>query len=108
MLKEIIAAVLSGLALVCSLPAQEEPMNTNTIPAELSYVPEGYEQPAEHQGKLEKLTYDTWESFTYEEHSRRLTKEAWVNVPYGYDEGRQYDIMYLSPGGQRSGGQPGF
>lgn len=74
-------------------------MNGNIIPAERAYIPQGYEQPVEHQGRLEKLTYETWESFTYEEHSQRLTKEAWVYVPYGYDENKQYDIMYLSHGG---------
>lgn len=41
-------------------------------------------------------------AFTYEEHSQRLTKEAWVYVPYGYDENKQYDIMYLSHGGRAS------
>lgn len=99
MIKETIAAILSGLTLICSLPTQEGSMNGNIIPAELAYIPQGYERPAEHQGRLEKLTYDTWESFTYEEHSQRLTKEAWVYVPYGYDENEPCDIMYLSHGG---------
>lgn len=99
MIKETIAAILSGLTLICSLPTQEGSMNENSIPAELAYIPQGYEQPAEHQGRLEKLTYETWESFTYEEHSQRLEKEAWVYVLYGYSEDGQYDIMYLSHGG---------
>ena len=72
---------------------------SGVIPAELAYVPEGYEQPCEHPGTLEKLTYETWESFTYEQHAQRLTKEAWVYVPYGYDPGKQYNILYLSHGG---------
>lgn len=99
MVKEIIAAILSGLMLVCALPTQEESIMSKTIPAELEYIPDSYQQPARHPGTLEKLTYDTWESFSYEERSQRLTKEAWVYVPYGYDESKKYNIMYLSHGG---------
>lgn len=59
MVKEIIAAILSGLVLVCALPTQEESTMGKTIPAELEYLPESYQQPAGHPGTLEKLTYDT-------------------------------------------------
>lgn len=69
------------------------------IPAELELIPDEYMMPAEQQGTLEKLTYQTWESFTYEEHSQELTKEAWVYIPYGYDENNKYNIFYLSHGG---------
>ena len=71
----------------------------STIPEELEYVPESYEQPAEHPGTLEKLEYQTWESLSYVEHSQRLTKTAWVYLPYGYTAERQYNAMYLSHGG---------
>lgn len=37
-----------------------------TIPDELEYIPDGYEAPADQQGSLQKITYDTWESFTYD------------------------------------------
>ena len=69
------------------------------IPAELELIPESYYGPANHPGTLEKLTYQTWESFTYEEHSQALIKEAWVYLPYGYSEDQQYNIFYLSHGG---------
>lgn len=69
------------------------------IPAELELIPDEYMMPAEQQGTLEKLTYQTWESFTYEDHSQELTKEAWVYIPYGYDENSRYNIFYLSHGG---------
>lgn len=72
---------------------------SGVVPAELEYIPDGYTRPAEHAGTLTKLTYDTWESFTYEEHSQRLTKEAWVYLPYGYTEKQQYNVMYISHGG---------
>lgn len=66
---------------------------------QLEYIPDGYEQPAEHQGTLEKLEYQTYESFTYEAHSEKLTKTAWVYIPYGYSENEKYNVFYLSHGG---------
>lgn len=69
------------------------------IPDELEYIPAGYTSPAEHAGTLEKLIYDTWESFTYEQHSQKLTKEAWVYLPYGYTGQQKYNVMYISHGG---------
>lgn len=65
----------------------------------LEYIPDGYRQPSEHPGTLEKLTYDTWEAFSYEEHTQVLTKEAWVYLPYGYTEDEKYNVMYISHGG---------
>ena len=73
--------------------------NTGQIPDVLEEIPDEYYLPAQHPGTLEKLTYQTWESFTYEEHSQALTKEAWVYLPYGYSEDQQYNIFYLSHGG---------
>lgn len=70
-----------------------------TIPEELEVVPEGCTRPAEHPGTLEKLTYQTWESFSYEERTQRLTKTAWVYLPYGYSAEQKYNVMYLSHGG---------
>lgn len=70
-----------------------------TIPAELEYVPEGYTSPAEHQGTLEKLEYQTWESLSYEAHTQKLTKTAWVYLPYGYTEEQRYNVFCLSHGG---------
>ncbi len=70
-----------------------------SISYELEYIPEEYRQPSEHPGTLERLTYQTWESFSYEEKSQKLTKEAWVYLPYGYDQEEQYNIFYISHGG---------
>lgn len=66
---------------------------------ELQVIPEEYRTPAQHQGTLNRLTYETWESFIYEEHSQRLTKEAWVYLPYGYSEEQRYNVFYISHGG---------
>lgn len=79
--------------------AMENKTGGGVIPEELEYIPDGYEQPAEHQGTLEKLEYQTYESFSYEEHSQRLTKTAWVYLPYGYSENEKYNVFYLSHGG---------
>lgn len=72
---------------------------SRTIPEELEYIPEGYTLPAEQQGTLERLEYDTWESFSYEAHTQKLTKTAWAYLPYGYTADQKYNVMYLSHGG---------
>lgn len=70
-----------------------------TVPDELEYIPDGYENPATQHGTLNKLTYDTWESFSYEQKSNKITKEAWVYLPYGYTDEEEYNVFYLSHGG---------
>lgn len=72
---------------------------SGTVPDELEYIPDGYENPATQQGTLNKLTYDTWESFSYEQKSNKMTKEAWVYLPYGYTDEEEYNVFYLSHGG---------
>ena len=48
---------------------------------------------------LVRLDYDTWESFSYAEHTKKIRKTAWVYLPYGYTDQKQYNIFYLSHGG---------
>ena len=72
---------------------------SGTVPDELEYIPDGYENPATQQGTLNKLTYDTWESFSYEQKSNKITKESWVYLPYGYTDEEEYNVFYLSHGG---------
>lgn len=72
---------------------------SGTVPDELEYISDGYENPATQQGTLNKLTYDTWESFSYEQKSNKITKEAWVYLPYGYTDEEEYNVFYLSHGG---------
>lgn len=69
------------------------------IPNALEYIPSEYRREAKEKGRLELLEYDTWESFSYEERSQPLKKEAWVYLPYGYSEENKYDVFYLSHGG---------
>ncbi|MBQ6491475.1 MAG: hypothetical protein IJI88_04300 [Atopobiaceae bacterium] len=69
------------------------------IPAELEHIPDAYRTPAEHPGTLERLDYQTYDSFNFGVPGHELEKTAWVYVPYGYDPERRYDVLYLSHGG---------
>lgn len=83
-----------------SEPKQEKFMkNGRNIPQNLEIIPDAYRKPAEQEGTLVRLAYDTWESFSYKQQSQKLTKTAWVYLPYGYDETQKYNIFYLSHGG---------
>ena len=82
------------------MAVQSENTNINgRIPETLELIPDEYRQPAEHKGTLNRLTYDTWESFSYEDHSQTLTNDAWIYLPYGYTEDKRYNVFYLSHGG---------
>lgn len=60
-------------------------------------MPEDMMRETGHRGEVRRFSYDTQ---TYDEkESRPLRKGAWVYLPHGYDEGRQYDILYLLHGG---------
>lgn len=69
------------------------------IPLQLESIPEGYRAPAAEQGTLERLDYDTYESFSYDSRTQPLRKTAWVYIPYGYDPAEKHDVLYLSHGG---------
>ena len=71
----------------------------NAIPQELKTIPPEFTSPAEQQGTLIELNYDTYESMTYEQQTQRLTKRAIVYLPYGYTEETQYNVFYLMHGG---------
>lgn len=98
--KSIIVALACFMMLTCVAQSEEGFMiNTRNIPEELEVIPPEYRQRTEKEGTLIRLEYETWESFSYAEHSQRLTKAAWVYLPYGYDEHTPYNIFYLSHGG---------
>lgn len=73
--------------------------NSRDIPAELAHIPAEYAQPAEQEGQLVQLDYDTWDSFSYADHTQKLTKTAWVYLPYGYDASEKYNVFYYMHGG---------
>ena len=59
-------------------------------------VPSEYFQAASQQGTIELFEYD---SKDYTSSSRPATrKPAYVYLPYGYDESRKYDVIYLLHG----------
>lgn len=66
---------------------------------EIKEIPKNYYNKAKEQGTLEEFYYDTYESKTYNEKSKKITKRAIVYTPFGYDENKEYDIFYLMHGG---------
>lgn len=58
-------------------------------------VPECYEEPCEHLGTIEVVEYETK---AYATDNRTVTKHACVYLPYGYDQNKQYNILYLMHG----------
>jgi len=87
-------------------PDVQEETDTNTesgtghpVPQELENIPAAYYQVADHQGALVELIYKTYESKTYEQKNKELTKRAIVYLPYGYSEENKYNVFYLMHGG---------
>ena len=78
---------------------RNEEADSAKIPDELAKIPEKYFIPAEEQGTIERLTYQTYESMGYESREKRLTKTAYVYLPYGYSGDRKYNVFYLMHGG---------
>ena len=59
-------------------------------------MPEKMLKECDKAGTVERFEY---ESSTYDEENRPLHKGAWVYLPYGYDETKQYNVLYLLHGG---------
>ena len=102
-MKKIIG-ILQILAMLVLLTACGQSQTNDTVaeddsPIQIELIPDEYRLPAEHTGTLCRLSYRTWESFSYNDHSRELTKNVWVYLPYGYDPAQKYNIFYLSHGG---------
>jgi len=80
-----------------------EPKNVlgtgKSFPRELAKIPDGYYSGAGQLGTLTDLYYETYESKTYDQKSKVLTKHAVVYLPYGYSEEIQYNVFYLMHGG---------
>ncbi len=69
------------------------------IPENLQEIPADYYTEIDRQGSLVELNYETYESKTYEQKSRKLNKRAIVYLPYGYSEKERYNVFYLMHGG---------
>lgn len=82
-----------------SVTPGEPNFDQTKFPAELTEIPTEYFRPAERQGKLRDLYYDTYESFSYESKMQTIEKHAVVYLPYDYDETKKYNVFYLMHGG---------
>ena len=69
------------------------------IPEKLQEIPSNYFAEADKKGSLVELNYETYESKTYEQKSKKLNKRAIVYLPYGYSESEKYNVFYLMHGG---------
>lgn len=69
------------------------------IPDNVELIPNNYYSAASNQGRLERLTYLTYESMSYSSKSKILNKTCYVYLPYGYTEEKRYNIFYLMHGG---------
>lgn len=76
-----------------ALPEEEERIPT----AEISdKIPTKYTSfQLKEAGKIEKITYTSHDYFG---DGAEVTKEANVYLPYGYDESKQYNVLYLMHG----------
>lgn len=78
---------------------RNEKADSAKIPDELAQIPDDFLTPAGEQGTVERLTYQTYESMSYESREKQLTKTAYVYLPYGYSGDRKYNVFYLMHGG---------
>ena len=83
------------------LPPQTTDEETIDSPREehpLDEIPTDYLTETAHGGSVVRLDY---ESSTYDDENRILSKHAYVYLPYGYDENdtQSYNIFYLMHGG---------
>ena len=57
-------------------------------------IPMSYKRKAREQGKLEIIEYETID-YT---NGNKITKNAVVYLPFGYDEDKRYNVFYLMHG----------
>ena len=95
------AADEDGAAAQASPSPQEVEASINEVAMRnvtLTAVPGGYYDPADHQGTLEALAYNTRD---YVGNGDAIVREATVYLPYGYDQNdaqTRYNILYLQHG----------
>lgn len=78
---------------------EETGVTSGSFPENLEQIPQEYFTPAQQEGTLVELEYDTYESMSYEEKETVLHKRAIVYLPYGYSEDTPYNVFYLMHGG---------
>ncbi len=77
----------------------DEETGLNRLPQVLAEIPNEYRRQSDSQGVLHDLYYQTYESMSYKQKRRILTKHAVVYIPYGYSQEVKYDVFYLMHGG---------
>lgn len=101
----IVVLIILILVIVIGVIMSKEKTNVNVDKKpyknneEIKEIPKEYYAKASKEGKLEELYYDTYESKTYNEKTKKITKRAIVYTPFGYDKNKEYDIIYLMHGG---------
>lgn len=93
-------------------PEEEEISTTETVttpvplatpkdfPQDLMPIPSAYFSLCGTPGSIERLAYQTQESFSYGEPGAQiLDKQAFVYLPYGYSADEPHNIVYLMHGG---------
>ncbi|HPU63931.1 MAG TPA: alpha/beta hydrolase-fold protein, partial [Mobilitalea sp.] len=85
----------------------EENQNSDVITFSVvdSIPPEMLEKRTDYSGTIEKISYKTKDYFGNES---EITKNAYVYLPYNYDETKQYNVLYLMHGIGGSEGEWGM
>jgi len=74
---------------------QQQPLFA-AFPSIVDAIPSEYLVPRTDQGgTIERISYQTKDYFGDES---EITKHAYVYLPYGYDESKQYNVLYLMHG----------
>lgn len=69
------------------ITAQDE--DNSILDMTIDDIPAAYKTPADQAGSIVRFDYET----------DAESKYAYVYIPYGYDENRQYEILYMMHGG---------
>ena len=62
-------------------------------------LPAGVTEPCEQTGTVTEEHYATWRYDLSGKRGKPVVGTLYVYTPYGYDPGKQYDILYLMHGG---------
>ena len=74
-------------------------MTQAKFPNKLTQIPQDYYNQSTQPGSLVELKYDTYEAMSYKSHQQILHKRAIVYLPSGYNQGKNYNVVYLMHGG---------
>lgn len=87
-LKRVLVLILTGVMIMSMSGCAKKITVVDEIPSE-------YKETVENGGTIELITYPTKDYFGNME---EIEKQAYVYLPAGYDETKQYNVMYLFHG----------